>query len=45
MKKDENCNPDVVKTIIRIAIAILSAVLGALVENKTDIVTNLSNIF
>lgn len=41
MKKDENINPDTVKKIITVIIAILSAIAGALGESSTGFISNL----
>lgn len=41
MKKNENCNPDTVKKIITVIIAILSAIAGALGEASTSFISNL----
>lgn len=42
MKKNENCNPDTVKKIITVIIAILSAIAGALGETATNFISNLN---
>lgn len=39
-----NVNPDTWKKILKVAIAVLSALMGALFEANTAIMSNLSNI-
>lgn len=41
MKKDENCDPNTVKKIITVIIAILSAIAGALGEASTGFISNI----